>query len=576
MPSLMNRIAKEFSGSHSRKGRSKASVAPADDEADENLDLFSKNRQSLSIASSAASEPLRRLSFASGKVLKSGLDDLISSADREKHDYDWLLTPPGTPLDPSSDGDDPQATPGLPKRNILVRSQSVSTAKRSSRLAVSQSEINPPSRLARSSSVTRSLSSASQYNPYSSIMSSSALNTSSASVSSYIRPSSPIRQSFSTPRPSTSSARPMTSRSAALSRGCPTPSCASTDRARASRNSVSSAPSPKLQIPTSSNSSASRSGSRTSSCSSSRTSTPTRRTAVSPSPVSTGMSFIARPSPTPIRRTATPRSCPSSPGPRMRPPPQMDMHVNFPTDIPPNLRVSLPDRALSAGRIRPGLASVRANSDSISSQSLCSRQSSPIARRGRPSESGIRGPPHLNEHGDMLTARRIPLAPESTIRKPGKSSATAVPENNEFRRSTSKKSLDMSARHMYNKVRTGRVQSVPGGTLYPQSTRPAASKLQVARTSAHSISGSNRSKLTGTRGGNSENGCNLRCFSEMEQLSAELKEPDIFGSYRNDGSLLEEHLKSTNWLCGSDDNFSYSGLMFDDGLDFLPEPFGPL
>uniref|UniRef100_A0A7N0V9E6 Uncharacterized protein n=1 Tax=Kalanchoe fedtschenkoi TaxID=63787 RepID=A0A7N0V9E6_KALFE len=553
MPSIMNRIAKESffggrsspAGSQSRKGRNKASVAPAEVEADENLDLFSKNRLSLSLSSSdqsvAASVPLMRLSFGSGKVLKTGLDDLISSAEREKHDYDWLLTPPGTPLDPSSDGHESQATPAPSKKSALIRSQSVSTAKASSRLSVSRSESNPSSRLARSTSVTRSLSNASQFSTYSysSMMSSSVLNTSSASVSSYIRPSSPSRQSFSTARPSTSSARPMASRSATPSRTSPAPGRASTDRARPSRNSVSSAPSPRIQMPASSHSSSSRSNSRAS--------TPTRRLSMPPSLVSSGMSSVGRA--TPNGRITASGSCPSSPGPRVRSLPQMDLHLDFPNDIPPNLRISLPDRALSAGRTRPGMASVRANSDTVSSNNSRSKQSSPIARRGRP---------HLNEHVDHVPMpRKIPLA-----------------ENTEFRRTVSRKSLDMSARQMDNKAGTGRVTPVSGGKLYPQSMRPAASKHQVPRTSTTSLGDNNtRTKLVGNNWANCDNG---RHFSLLYKMTSDLQEPDIFESYRHDASLLEEDLKSTNWLCSFDDKSDYSGLMFDSGLDLLPEPFGPL
>lgn len=60
---------------------------------DENLDLFSKNPRTLSVASSDesdASAKLGMVSVGSAKLAKSGIDDLLSSIDGGKHDYDWL------------------------------------------------------------------------------------------------------------------------------------------------------------------------------------------------------------------------------------------------------------------------------------------------------------------------------------------------------------------------------------------------------------------------------------------------------------------------------------------------------
>lgn len=37
----------------------------------------------------AASVKLGRLSFGSVKMAKSGIDDMLSSAEEGKHDYDW-------------------------------------------------------------------------------------------------------------------------------------------------------------------------------------------------------------------------------------------------------------------------------------------------------------------------------------------------------------------------------------------------------------------------------------------------------------------------------------------------------
>ncbi|KAI6673341.1 hypothetical protein NL676_001247 [Syzygium grande] len=84
---------------HHRRGHSVTGVSAAPSrDADESLDLFSKNRRSVSVASSdessdASSIKLGRLSLGSAKVApRSGLDDLLSSTDGGKHDYDWLIS----------------------------------------------------------------------------------------------------------------------------------------------------------------------------------------------------------------------------------------------------------------------------------------------------------------------------------------------------------------------------------------------------------------------------------------------------------------------------------------------------
>ncbi|XP_020206736.1 putative uncharacterized protein ENSP00000383309 [Cajanus cajan] len=129
-----------------------------------------------------------KLSFESAKLVTSGIDDLLSSTEGGKHDYDWLLTPPGTPHLPSSKGE-PKPALG-PPRSSLGRPTSNTNA---SRLSVSPSENNnhnqPHSRSSRSGSVTRSPN--------------RSFNTSPASVSSHIRPPSPITRSPSAARPST-------------------------------------------------------------------------------------------------------------------------------------------------------------------------------------------------------------------------------------------------------------------------------------------------------------------------------------------------------------------------------------
>ncbi|KAK7386101.1 hypothetical protein VNO78_26053 [Psophocarpus tetragonolobus] len=120
----------------------------------------------------------------SQKLPSTGIDDLLSSTEGGKHDYDWLLTPPGTPHLRSSEGESKLTL--VPPRSTLGRLMSNTN---SSRLSVSQSENNnqSQSRASRSGSVSRSP------NRLPSVLNS--------------RPPSPITRSPSAARPSTPTSR---------------------------------------------------------------------------------------------------------------------------------------------------------------------------------------------------------------------------------------------------------------------------------------------------------------------------------------------------------------------------------
>ncbi|GFY83875.1 hypothetical protein Acr_03g0006490 [Actinidia rufa] len=523
---------------------------------DENLDLFSRNRRSLSVASSDESDvsvKLGRLSVGSAKLARSGMDDLLSSTDGGKHDYDWLLTPPGTPLFPSSDGSESQPPSAAPRSSSLVRSSSTT---KGSRLSVSHSESNHQSRSIRSSSVTRPSISSSQYNSYSN-KSTSLLNTSSASVSSYIRPSTPNTRSSmssSTARPSTPSARPVTSRSSTPSKARPTPTISSTERARPSQNSRPSTPSSRPQIQANLNTPATRSASRPS--------TPTRRnSAPSSFPATTPLSPTTGPSTSIGRvlsngRNAATLSRPSSPIPRARPPPQPIILPDFSLETPPNLRTTLPDRPLSAGR-----------------------QPSPVVSRGRLTETPIRGRLQANGQAvDAMESRKASQVSELSMRKPLKTSATST-ESSGFGRNISKKSLDMAIKHMDIRNGTSGIRPLSGTTLFPQSIRPANPKHQTSRASSAPASVNGNLPMY-NNGVISENGDYLirspeNGMKDHYRLSAKVTDLDIYESSRYDSILLKEDLKNTNWL-HSVDGKSDQGLIFDNGFELLPEPFDPL
>ncbi|CAK9153783.1 unnamed protein product [Ilex paraguariensis] len=551
-------------GSQHRRGLSFTGIAK---DSDENLDLFSRNRPSLSVASSDESDvsaKLGRLSVGSAKHAKSGLDDLLTSTDGGKHDYDWLLTPPGTPLFPSVDGSESQPTSVAPRSSPLVRS--VSTTK-ASRLSVSQSENNHPSRPTRSSSVTRPSISSSQYSTYSN-KSTSILNTSSASVSSYIRPSTPTARSSSTARPSTSSSRPTLSRSSTPSKVRPAPTSTSLEKTRPSINSRPSTPSSRPQIPANFNSPSARANSRPS--------TPTRRNPTPSLSPSAGLSTSGGRTPSNGRNLA-PGSRPSSPGPRVRPTPQPMVLPDFPLDTPPNLRTTLPDRPLSAGRSRPGVSVTgKGNMETPGPGNFPRRQSSPVVNRGRVTESNGRARVLGNgQMIDMPEVRKTPHVPELSMRKPVKTST----ESTGFGRTISKKSLDMAIRHMDIRNGTGSIRPLSGSTLFPQSIRSANHKSQPGRVFGMPTS-VNGNALVRNIGAMSENGNYVDRSSENGteedkcQFSAKLTDVDIYESSRYDTILLKEDLKNTNWLHSVDDK-SDQGPIFDNGFEPLPEPFGP-
>ncbi|KAG9137545.1 hypothetical protein Leryth_018846 [Lithospermum erythrorhizon] len=420
---------------------------------------YSQNQTEVSVK-------LGRLSLGSARGVKSPLDDLLTSIDSGKHDYDWLLTPPETPMCPSSDGNDYLQAAAPPRSSSSVRT--VSTTK-SSRLSNSQSESNQTGRLSRSNSLTRQSASSFQYSSYSN-KSTNILNTSSASVSSYIRPSTPSRSS-STARPSTPTSRSTSSRPSTPSRARPAPSTSSIDRSRPSQTSRSSTPSSRPQISAANLSSQ---GVR----STSRPSTPTRRnSAPLISQVSGSSTSINRASSN-VRNVPS-VSRPSSPGPRARSVPQPIVLPDFSLDTPPNLRTTLPDRPLSAGRSRPGAAvNAKSTLDAPSVSNPPRRQPSPIGTRGRSAEPSARNRISSGHPSHVSESHRTSHVSDSSSRKPLKAST----DSTGFGRTISKRSLDMAIRHMDIKNGANGVRGIPGSNLFPQSVRSASMKSQATHT----------------------------------------------------------------------------------------------
>ncbi|WZY83568.1 sialidase [Brassica napus] len=520
-----------------RRGNSQNGCFSRD--SDENLDLFSKIRRSFPLSSSDhlpdVSAKLGRLSVGSKPTAKGkGGDDLLSSAEVDKNDYDWLLTPPGTPL-----GNDSHSSLAPPK---VTSSARASSASKTSRLSVSQSETSyHPSRPARSSSLTRPSVSNSGRLP------SSILNTSSASVSSYIRPSSPSSRSSSSARTPTPTRTTSLSRASTPSRIRPVSSTSSLDKTRPSLVSRPSTPTSRTQ---------SNSPNVVSSRPNSRPSTPTRR--------NTSTSATNG-------RTAPSLSRPSSPGqPRVRTTTTTNTQQpivlpDFSLDAPPNLRTSLPGRPISAGRSRP----VAAKASPEPKGPMTRRNSSPVVTRGRLIESQGKGRLSGNGQQHNIYApepRRISNVSEVTSRRTVRTSSTVMDNNNGLGRSLSKSSLDMAIKHM--DIRNGKSNgcALSSTTLFPQSIRQASSKIQPIR-SVNSLSDSISSN-------SAENGNET---NEGRRLMGKSSDMNMYESSRYDAFLLKEDVKNTNWLHSIDDRSSEHGLMFDNGgFELLPEPFAPL
>ncbi|KAJ4898275.1 Uncharacterized protein Rs2_25069 [Raphanus sativus] len=514
-------------------------------DSDENLDLFSKIRRSFPLSSSDhlpdVSTKLGRLSIGSKPAPKGkGGDDLLSSAEVGKNDYDWLLTPPGTPL-----GNDSHSSLAPPK---ITSSARASSASKTSRLSVSQSESSyHPSRPTRSSSLTRpSISNSGR-------SSSSILNTSSASVSSYIRPSSPSSRSSSSARTPTPTRTTSLSRASTPSRIRPVSSTSSLDKARPSLSTRPSTPTSRTQHTSNSpNIVASRPNSRPS--------TPTRRsqsTSATNGCTAPSLSRPSSPGPPRVRTTTTTTTQ------------QPIVLPDFSLDTPPNLRTTLPGRPVSAGRSRPAAAKASPEPKGP----ITRRNSSQVVTRGRliaetQGKGRLSGSNGQQHNADAPEPRRVSNVSDVTSRRTLKTSSTVTTDNNNngLGRSFSKNSLDMAIKHM--DIRNGKSNgcALSSTSLFPQSIRQASSKIQPIR--------SVNSQSDSVSSNSAENG-NER--NEGRRLMGKLSDRDLYESSRYDALLLKEDVKNTNWLHSIDDRSSEHGLMFDNGgFELLPEPFGPL
>ncbi|KAL6841256.1 hypothetical protein ACP4OV_028774 [Aristida adscensionis] len=573
------------------------------------------------------------------------MEDLLGS-EIGKNDYDWLLTPPGTPRVPALEV--AEKTPSsniLPKRTV-TRSSSTT---RASRLSVSQTEnghSTVPTRPARSNSVSRP-------SIQSTLMSSnnrtSVLNTSISSVSS--RPTTPSRRSSAVvaPKQSVPASRPVPARSSTPVKTRPStpsrtrPSTPTRTRQIAPNSSTESAavkttstqssrpstPNSRSRIVPNSSSGAmsrpsasvgttSRPGSSSGnipgisratslsssmvpsmSRSSSRSSTPTRQPAIRSSAPAIGRSpsvgrsssissltSAGRPAASSGRNSApssAPSSRPGSPNPRARAPVRPLDIPDFPSETPPNLRTKLPERPISAGRSRPGMAlGIRStpNTETSAASAPAKKISVPAVSRSKYSDASSKTPTLTNGHQNRQAERSV------TDSQSNRLSRSVTGTDNGFGRTISKKSLDMAIKHM--DIRQN-LSGIRGASLFPQSIRSATAKGRPARMSdpGHTISngdrhytdhGSMNGHFSGdSNGAHSRNGGSSTDSPDRASVGTKdtLSELDIYGSSRYEAMLLREDVKNTSWLHGFEDKPDQSPL-FDHRFEPLPEPFSPL
>ncbi|KAI5325870.1 hypothetical protein L3X38_034944 [Prunus dulcis] len=409
---------------------------------------------------------------------KSRMDEFLNS-ENEKSDYDWLLTPPATPLFPSLDSE--ALKTAISQTEVPI--DRVSGPK--SRLANIKPEPTSRGNIAsKHPTLTSGLNSSSIGNrrPSSSGGPAAAPRRSATPTGRSSLPSStkPSRSSTPNSRATLSSVKPM----------------ASTVRSSTPSRSIarSSTPTARPSVPASK--------------STSRSATPTHRPsssiATTLSAPSGRSSSATKPRPTSSKNPVPSRG--SSPTVKPRPVKSSEM-PGFSLDAPPNLRTSLPQRPASASRDRPGAPSFRSSSVIAGNSNGKPRQPSPSSGRASYGSATANGNSHRvisrpssNDSDDvnpvLIGTQMVERVVNSRKLAPPKQNDHHTTQNNSagkslssessgFGRNLSKKSFDMAMRHMdIRRSMTGNLRpvltNVPASSVYSVRTRPAKSKTTSA------------------------------------------------------------------------------------------------
>ncbi|XP_012460050.1 putative GPI-anchored protein pfl2 [Gossypium raimondii] len=488
--------------------------------------------------------------FSALPVRKTAADNFLNS-ENEKSDYDWLLTPPGTPLFPSLE---------MESQKTLMSQIGMSNARPVSlktRLA------NLPEEPALKSTLALK-----QQAPSAGVISSSTLNrrpSSSGGSKSASRPATPTgrptlptttkpsRSSTPTSRANLPSVKPAasTARSSTPTRSAPRsltptarpslPASKSTSRSSTpTRRSASSSSTPIASAPSGRSSSVTRSAPTASSIPKSASLTSSlMKSAPATSSVTksgTAASSIRKPS-TATTSKSTVQSRGTSPTVKSRPWKPSEM-PGFSLETPPNLRTSLPERPVSASRGRPAAPGARSSSVEANSSGRPRRQSCSPARSRASSGSfgngsSIRSVRRADANGSdnespvvigtkmverVVNMRKlVPPKQDDNHRNNPTAKLSSSLDSSGFGRTLSKKSLDMAMRHMD-------IRRSISGQQRPLMTNVPASSIYSVR------SGSTKSRTLSV------------CDSPLATSSTASSEPSVNNnSFFMDGSEMEDN-----------------------------------
>ncbi|CAF2102543.1 BnaA05g29320D [Brassica napus] len=472
---------------------------------DEELSMFlemrrrDKERRGESLVTGSDSTSINGALTTAAAAALSGVSETVSSqryplrrtaaenflySENEKSDYDWLLTPPGTPQFEKES-----------HRSVMEQSEAPNSRPTNLKSRLGNCREDKPQMASSSLAGLRRPSS-------------------SSSSRSTSRPSTPTRRS-TTPTTTTSTTRPVTTTRASNSRSSTPTSRATLTAARA----TTSATAPRTT--TSRSATPTRTKTQPSSAPSkkplSRSATPTRR-----SPTPTGPSIVSSkapsrgtsPTPTPTGPSMVSSKAPSrgtSPTPTVKSskPWKPREMPGFSLEAPPNLRTSASDRPVSATRGRPGVASApgsrsnsieRGNGAASNGVGHARRQSCSPSRGRAPVGSnngslpGARGRGKANNGdspvamGNKMVERVVnmrKLGPPRLTESGGRGTAKSSSAFNSlgYGRNLSKSSIDMALRHM--DIRRGMT-----GNLRPLVTKVPASSMYSVRSRPNSVTNS--------------------------------------------------------------------------------------
>ncbi|GLT55740.1 hypothetical protein SLA2020_288340 [Shorea laevis] len=488
--------------------------------------LRSSDDLDASLGSEAGGSPASKV-MSSLPVQKTAADRFLNS-ENEKSDYDWLLTPPGTPLFPSLEKD---AQKTIMSQNGIYNARPT--------VLKSRLENLPDEPASRTTLALKHPALATGQN--SSIASNR--STSNRRPSSSGAPRSASRPSTPTSRPTLPIVATKPSRSSTPTSRATLPStkpAASSARSSTPTRSTvrSSTPTARPTVPTSKSTSRPATPTRRPATPTRRPATPTRRPVTSSAPSAAAppdqSSSLTKSGPASLKNPEPSRG--TSPTVRSRPWKPSEM-PGFSLDTPPNLRTSLPERPASASRGRPGAPSLRSSSVEASSNGRPRRQSCSPSRSRTSSGSahgngssirpGRRADSNNSDNespvviGTKMVERVVnmrKLAPPkqdydlSNNKNPAGKLSSSM-DSSGFGRTLSKKSLDMALRHMdIRRSISGNqrplVTNVPASSIY--SVRSGSTKSRSVSVSDSPIAtSSNCSEPSVNNNYTSLDGCEI-------------------------------------------------------------------